>query len=525
METIKKNSGFIFIIIVIIGIGWFLRLKYLMYNLPFFCDEAWVAANILHLKYGELCTLNYMQACPPMFLFISKFLLDISHQAYDIYSRDLIFRIVPFISSLLTLPLFAYFCQKLYKNKLFTLAALASLSLSVIAIDYAQEFKQYSFEMLFTILLLYSFYFVNIQNDPFKKLALYSAVFAISPWCSLSSLFILPAGFLLLIAEIIKNKAYDTKRLLFIFAPFAVSMILFMFVYFLPNYYSAHDVSNFNQLQTFWTRNTDVFVTKDNIISSFYSCSQDLIRIPFNLVSFYIFLLINLLILFFNKNYKIITLTVCPVLICLLASSLKLYPFFVRLIVFLLPVYIILYCQLILKIKDKIVFQTLTVIIILYFAFLRLSDEHLEEEFKNIYTDQRESDFIINLPETRTVYDDLRENHEKFLIYFGCFKNDFDPLHFYFPWEYYTFYNKEIVDFTKPYNLEDLENKEYWGYINDNGGTLPETDNIEIFEEYEQHITPEYIKEVCYLIRKDDNCSELSFNYEYAKLFRFKKEQ
>jgi hypothetical protein len=204
---------------------------------------------------------------------------------------------------------------------------------------------------------------------------------------------------------------------------------------------------------------------------------------------------------------------------------LRLYPFFVRLIVFLLPVYIILYCQLILKIKDTIVFQALAVIVILYFAFLRFSTEHLEEEFKNIYTDKRESDFVINLPETRTVYDDLRKNHERFLIYYGCMKNDFDPLHFYFPWEYYTFYNKKIVDFTKPYNLKNLENKEYWGYINDNGGTLPQIDNIEILEEYEQHITPEYIKEVCYLIRIDDYCSELSFNYEYAKLFRFKIKQ
>lgn len=146
------------------------------YNQSFWLDECSLGFNILHRSYffKLFKALDLYQVAPPFFMVTCKFLLNISHQVNNFYTKDLVLRLFPCICSIVSLPLFAILVQKMFKNKYFTWISTAMLVFNPAAINYTQELKQYSCEMMFTIILLLAFLSLDIKNICYKKLALYS---------------------------------------------------------------------------------------------------------------------------------------------------------------------------------------------------------------------------------------------------------------------------------------------------------------------------------------------------------------
>ena len=337
-------------LLIIIGIV--LRAKVYFYNQSFGVGECMLGVNINeigsnYLKYFEPLKLN--QCAPPLFLIVCRLILDISHQAGHFYNQDLMLRLFPFLCSVASLPLFAILLTKIATNKHFIWASMAMLVFNQTAIRYAQEFKQYSCEMMFTLILLLMFNSLNLKEISYKKLGTYVSIFVLSMWFSSSAILILFVGYLFLAYEVFKNKIFDKVKLSILLVPILANVIVYYFAYYKP-VKKAMVVFMHN----FWANRAPSFFTFSNFSELFVKKMQALIYSPCS-EHLILFLIFSLVIFFLNKeiNAKIKFIASSSVALIILSSFLSVYPFEERLILFLLPMFIIIYSQISYLLKEN----------------------------------------------------------------------------------------------------------------------------------------------------------------------------
>ena len=360
-----KNINLTYLITgLIILCGIILRLKVYFYNESFWIDECNLGTNILEKSYLQLFKpLDYGQVAPPFFLVASKLLLDLSHQINNIDTRDLILRLFPCICSIASLPLLAVLVNKMFNNnKYFSWISVAILAFNPVAINYAQEFKQYSCEMMFSIILLLAFVSLDIKTVSYKKLALYSLLFSIAPWFSSTAWFVMAGGFLVILIDMIKDKYFDKAKIAILFIPLIANFLVWDLLYYKPV-----NKALYNWMQNYWAHEKPSFFTINNFSKMFVDKIQNLISFPYPKYLF-VFLFLNLIIFFTTIGYRNKCVTLIPILLCITASFMEHYPFEQRLILFLLPMLIILYCQIMFVLK-----QTLSTTFILIFLLIFIS--------------------------------------------------------------------------------------------------------------------------------------------------------
>ena len=312
---------------VILALGILFRCYVFLRNQSLWCDEVHLAFNIYEKSYWELLRgLDRMQAAPPGFSIASKLLLNIFNPATDYY-RDMVLRIIPFVSGLCTIPAFYYFSKLVFNNKKYMLWSLLLFNLNPCAIIYCAQFKQYSTELLCSIILLIIFYKIIAQE---KLKPAYSFVIALIPWFSYSSFFIIASGFLVLF---IKNRKSATKTVIpFVFSGVIYYLISLKFVFGL----------NYNSMEEFWSR-TYGFLSLTHPLRFFIRFGELFAAGKFLSV------ISGLIVLGFFFWYCIAKsdlhkklLLIVPVVLLIFASLVHKYAVQPRLILFVLPCFIIM---------------------------------------------------------------------------------------------------------------------------------------------------------------------------------------
>lgn len=117
-------------------------------------------------------------------------------------------RLIPLVSGIAAIPAFGFLLQRLFKNKFITAAGMLILALAPSAVLYSCIFKQYSTELLVSILTLILFSKIDLKVRNFKPFLL----LGLMPFLSLSSFFVLAGGFCYLWVKErpSKNLAYGT---------------------------------------------------------------------------------------------------------------------------------------------------------------------------------------------------------------------------------------------------------------------------------------------------------------------------
>jgi hypothetical protein len=362
MKKLKKFCEYYLISVIIIILGIVLRLKLLFFNDSFWLDTCKMASNLYEPYSGLFKPLQYFVVSPPFFSCISKLFLNIFWHNNIIETKEFILRIFPFLCSVLSLPLFLVLTEKMFHNKYLNSVCLFWLSFNFFSVYYSQEFKQYSCELLFTIILTLIFWSINLKNISWKKLLCYSGIISLSIWFSFTAIFIIAAGFLSVFIEILKTREVNIKKLILFIIPIIFSIVLFYFIYFIPAYRN----DTYGYMINFWNNIVPGFIPFSDFIVMFPEKLKDFVYTGVN-INILVFLGINILILFKNKNCKTITCILFPVILSVIVSLLGIYPFHRRLIMYLLPILIILGSQMILLLKrDKIT----TAIFIIIFIYL-----------------------------------------------------------------------------------------------------------------------------------------------------------
>lgn len=329
---------------IIIFVGILIRFRQYMFNRSLWLDEASLAMNILKLNYTELFKpLLHGQAAPSLFLLITKLFTDIA--GYSEY----VLRFFPFLCGIISL-LFFYQLAKHILQKQVIPVAIGLLSFSYYAIYYSNEFKQYSVDLLFTILLIF-FAFKLDEGKYQKRISIYFGFIAIlSTWFSHTSLFVLSGVLAALFYELlIKKNETDPKKFLYcehlkkLIVISFLSIISFAFHYFLiirklpkTHFYEFWSIgfipfppTNLSDVK--WYLNKIIDVLKNPLgFSVLYGLA-------------FIFLLMGIYGFWIRKEKIYFNLLVFPLLVLILASVLQIYPINGRLVLFILPIiYIII---------------------------------------------------------------------------------------------------------------------------------------------------------------------------------------
>lgn len=331
-------------ILIIIIAGVILRIKIYLFNQGLWGDElALVYYNFMKKSFLELFQpLNNNQVAPPLFLITTKFFFEMGRSINAWLYADLGAKFFPFICSFLSVFGFYFLLNKVFKNKIYIAICTLLFCFNPIALSYTQEVKQYSTDLLFSILLIYTFYSINFKQDSIKKISIYSLILLISIWFSTSAIFVITAGFCYLIFDFIKNKTYD-KKFLFFAIPFAVNFLIWYFIYYLP----VKEL-NYEYMFNFWGKEAQKFLVYD-VFGIFNHELKALTSFNYILPA----LGVGILILIYKKELKILALTILPVIFCSMASYMYFYPFELRLILFLLPSIIIVSTSFLLLIEEN----------------------------------------------------------------------------------------------------------------------------------------------------------------------------
>jgi hypothetical protein len=323
------------VLLVVLSSGLLLRFYFYSLNRSLHFDEALLGLNIVQHSFGELLQpLDYYQSAPLGFLWLEKI------HAILFSPQDYVLRIVPLVTGSLAL-LMMYFVGKQYSRSFGIILLLILLAFSWKLIYYASELKQYSSDVFWAALLLFLFGNVVDSQAKGKNLILLGVGGVTAFWCSHPALFVLAAMGITLSLQI----ALDWKgrdRFVGLIAMGIVWGLNVIALYVISlRHYAGSDF-----LQTYWKDYFAPGITLDHLgwySSNLLNMIQDPLGLAPNIVSVGLICLGAFSLAVRSRpHFLVLALTL---LMTLAASSLKLYPFFGRFLLFLVPVMYLLIAE------------------------------------------------------------------------------------------------------------------------------------------------------------------------------------
>lgn len=432
---LKKRPSFYiyYLIIFIIGaFAIFLRAKAFFINPSMWHDECALAYSVIHKNYSDFAGgLYFSQVAPPLFMVLSKF----TTQLFGV--SDKIIRLVPFLSSILSIGLFYLIIKDYFKNKIAKVLALLLFAINQPLINYSFEFKQYGVDVFCTLLCLYFFSKFDIERAGLKKVLLYALALCSIVWFSFVSIFIIAAGIILLFSRDIKG---NLKKKFALILPFLMSLIVYLKFYFV---HTSVDTTMVN----YWAQNfikndfsNFLYLLVNNIKYFFY---------PMTFVLFGVLLLIFGLVIGLKEKNKIFQLILMTFLLVVFSSVVKIYPFYERLILFMLPLFMIIMLTPLNIISSKKKFKSFSILFLTFFAFY-------QQIPATIYTLKTSSFGRGEYP--RQMLEILNNNVKKNDI---IFVNSASNIEFEYYKNYFDIKNKVIQE-----NIESPSQSEYFSYLN-----------------------------------------------------------
>jgi hypothetical protein len=335
IKDIYYSKYFIWAIIII---GVLIRFRQYLFNRSLWIDEASLALNILKLNYSDLLTpLLHSQAAPPFFLLITKLFTDIA--GYSEY----VLRFLPFICGIASLLLFYHLAIHFLQKKVIPIA-ICLLSFSYYAIYYSVEFKQYSADLLFTILLIL-FAFKLDESKYNKKYSMYFGVMAIlSTWFSHTSVFVLAGVGCALLYKIFFGKGnFDKTNINITHLKELLTIGILSITSFAFHYFFIIRPVPKGYFYEFWENSFIPFPPLGLFEIRWYLTKGiNILKNPLGFTFLYgiafIFAVIGMINFWKRKDKIYLNLLLFPIVFLLIASILHIYPINGRLILFILPI-------------------------------------------------------------------------------------------------------------------------------------------------------------------------------------------
>ena len=340
MDYSNKNniSGLVFeyrIINVIIFIGILLPIVQFIFNRSLWTDEATLVLDIYNTSSLDLLKpLNSGAVGTILFLLLEKFFSNL------IPNSEYGFRILPLLCYLASLLFFYNILKQIFSNHYTIIFALSLYVFNANMILYSSEVKPY----ICDVLMITSIYYFILRKYESVENQYYimGIIGTIGIFLSYVSPIILSScGIYFFYISLIKKKL-DYRYVVAIFSFWTITSLVYYYL-FIHNHPSA------NMMKTYWS-NMNTFMPINPFIIDFYQFHFDKIKMIFsqlisvgNIGRYFlaILYLVGFSCLIYKRNFEIIILLFFPIFIHLLISAFELYPFDLRLILYLIPTIII----------------------------------------------------------------------------------------------------------------------------------------------------------------------------------------
>ena len=331
-RIINNGAAYKAMIVTIALAGFFFRLRQYLANRSLWVDEARLANNILERSVFELIKspLLFNQAAPPGFLVFEK--LTINAFGNTEYS----FRLFPFIVGCLSIPLMYWFSVNI-GNKFIGIISVALFSITPQLIYYTSETKQYSSDVFLLLFLSILILFCLKETNTIRNLITLGVTGIIAIWFSNPVTFVLFGAAIILAIEFLRLEKY--KNLIWLTGISALWAVNFAVEYFMILKYSASN----NYLVTYWQSNfapLPPWIDFNWYIYSFRDLLVNPIGLPVSLLT--VSLIILGILSVGSRRWSYLMVLLMPLLLALLASAFKKYPFSGRLMLFIVPLVLIL---------------------------------------------------------------------------------------------------------------------------------------------------------------------------------------
>jgi hypothetical protein len=303
-----------------------LRAYFYGINRSLWLDEAALALNLVNRSFLDLLKpLGFNQGAPIGFLLLQKSVVSL------LGSRDYTLRLIPLLAGLVSIPLM-YSVSKQYGGQLSTFISLGLFALSPRLIYYSSELKQYSTDVLVTLLLLLIVPKCLEDKAKLHALAVLGIAGSLTIWFSHPSLFVFAGIFLTLGLAFAMYR--DTYRLFWLIGIGVAWGINLSLIYFINLRYLE---SNSN-LVDYWS-GSFASLPSWSKFSWYYNALIGMLRdpaaLPINAITVGLLILGSISLAF--RRWQFMLVLLAPFLLTLTASALGRYPFSGRLLLFLIP--------------------------------------------------------------------------------------------------------------------------------------------------------------------------------------------
>jgi hypothetical protein len=326
----------------IIAIGLFLRLDQYLFNRSLWLDEAFLATHLVQGNWLTLITepLEYGHIVPAGFVLAVKLSITLFGNS------DFVLRLFPFLCGSASLFLFYYLAKRAISPSAVPIA-LFLFAIADSLIFYTSEFKPYSVDVLVTLTLLAVVYTTQDKQLSTKSLILLIILGVITPWLSYIAIIILATmGSYLGYVSFI-NKQWQQLLKLTGIGFIWVGNFLWLYLFVIGG--DANTLPTGHWITTAWS-SYGAFMPSTSVKESIiwiYDTFNKTLDYPgnFNAVELgWILWLVGISALFFQHK-KTFFLTLTPILLTLFASYLHKYPFFGRMILFLVPLFYLIIAE------------------------------------------------------------------------------------------------------------------------------------------------------------------------------------
>ena len=305
-----------------------LRLAEYVHNKAIWLDEAYLALNILSRSYaGLLERLDFGQGAPIAFLMLERAAVDI------LGPSEYALRAVPLAAGLVT-PFLLYVLLRRWTGWGGAVFALAVFAVSATGIRYASEVKQYSTDVLVTLVLLAALTPLAKGNVTLARGALAAAVGGIAVWCAFPAVFVLAGAATALHIDAAYRRRYrDCVGLALVSAVWVASFA----AYFL---FSLRAIGANAEVRSWWLDSFMPFPPRSLIdvnwfVRNFFDFFADPMGMTAGGVGAVLFLLGVAPLL--RRAPVLGAMLLTPIAFALLASGLQRYPFSGRFLLFAVP--------------------------------------------------------------------------------------------------------------------------------------------------------------------------------------------
>lgn len=336
--NINKSPIFNWLLCIrfVLVVGILLAIYQFAMNRSLWLDEGYLSLNLLNKDFSELLQpLDHKQVAPIIFLFIEKFFLQLVPGL-----PDYALRILPLVCFIASAVLFYKVVMELFTNRFSSLVALSIFIFNPFLFYYASEIKQYSSDVLLSVIFLYIIVFVKWDNPlVYIKLTLFG-IFSIF-FSSITPILL----FTLLVYLLLTEYKVLLKYRVHVLTMLSLWSVFFIMYYLRFVYKHPHKAGMIEE----WSLN-EGFMPRNIFDSSFYMFlikKYEMIGSIFFGPNVYSLVILGCLIfwgiwrLIQHRKFPFLLVCTGAIVVHFVLSSFKMYPIGQRLVLYTLPGFII----------------------------------------------------------------------------------------------------------------------------------------------------------------------------------------